>query len=137
LGRDAWSLSAPGGVPNVDGIRELNFDTTWNRGNRNPQLFRGKDRLDEFCEFMGGSTDTVVLAGHSRWFKFFILKYLNEFSNNSEKYLKSNYIENTGIVKLIVEYTPGTGCRIIPGETEILYQPSGNLVSENGPIIIN
>lgn len=106
---DTFQLSPPQGIADLPFERlyphcggQANFsplavyDTSANFGNKT-YAFYGAKRLQAFCEwaFQQKDVDTIIVGGHSLWFKYFFQTYLPHHFNHDAKTKK---LTNSGMV---------------------------------------
>ena len=103
---DTRTLSSPRGIPDLSRIAQFCgkpgdftpdkiYDPTENHGNKT-SIFHGIKRLKSFNEWVfKRSEDTIIVGGHSLWFKNFFLTYLPYSSDHISKKRK---ISNSGVV---------------------------------------
>jgi hypothetical protein len=133
---DGYSLSAPGGYPGPSWIEseqpELDkvvnalytsnrLDGRYNKGNK-PLNSTGLERMLEFCEWTFDSDvsrdkETVILGGHSLWFREFFKIFMPAASAHEAKNLK---IVNCGVVGFDL-IACGGRYAIDPDSVEVVY----------------
>jgi len=98
---------------------DLVYDASENFGNKSLAL-TGKMRLDKFSEWVfERSEDTIIVGGHSLWFKYFFQMYL-PFATKHEA--KDKKISNSGVVCFNLHKDESGGlCAIDPESIKVLY----------------
>ena len=136
---DGYSLSPPGGHPTASWIEaqlpELDrvvsglyssdrLTGSPNKGNKPLFGSNGLKRMSEFCRFVftseiSADKPTVILGGHSLWFREFFKNFL---PNNFVHECKSNKIVNCGIVAFdLISVNNATGFVIDPESIQVVY----------------
>ena len=130
---DTKALAPRGTVPDLHVIGEhcesfdptAIYDVSENLGNKT-SYFNGVKRLKAFNDWIfKRSEETIIVGGHSLWFKHYFQMFLPHSSDHPGKTMK---IENTGMVALTVQRwsdpTSGAllGYRVDPTSIQVVYR---------------
>lgn len=107
---DTLALAQKGSTPampalaaTLGGALDANacLECTHNSGNK-PLLGNGLTRMEAFCDWcFNRKEDTVIVGGHSLWFRSFFQTFLpKECTKELAKLAKTNKVQNCGIVSL-------------------------------------
>eukprot|EP00457_Paulinella_chromatophora_P008857 gb/GEZN01008906.1/.p1 GENE.gb/GEZN01008906.1/~~gb/GEZN01008906.1/.p1 ORF type:complete len:340 (+),score=32.50 gb/GEZN01008906.1/:50-1069(+) len=124
---DCVALAPPGVVPDLHHIDKLlptpfdRYDVSSNLGNK-PIFGTGLARMLDFCMWcFGREEDTIIVAGHSLYWRFFFKTFL---PHNFQHTAKLNKMSNTGIVMFDLQRAPtanGPVYRIVPESLRSVY----------------
>ncbi len=115
---DTMALAPKGGTPRLD----VGTDGSANAGNKTFG-FRGIDRVQHFARWVADRPEpTIIVVGHSLWFRSFFQAFLPAESDHVSKKRK---IVNCGVVGFTLEVgRDGSGVerhRIDPGSVDVIY----------------
>ncbi len=135
---DGYSLSDAGSVPGPSWVeleqpeldhvvntlyKKERLDGTYNKGNKSLFSSNGKVRMEEFCNLVFNSdlckdTYSVILGGHSLWFREFFKMYLPGTCSHEGK---SKKIVNCGIIAFELISCGDNQFAIDPDSIETVY----------------
>eukprot|EP00908_Phaeocystis_cordata_P011152 Transcript_21995.p1 GENE.Transcript_21995~~Transcript_21995.p1 ORF type:complete len:350 (+),score=173.93 Transcript_21995:364-1413(+) len=123
---DTISITEPGAGPALRGSaeleRKLHYDGTANKGNKTLG-FRGMQRLQHFAAWAAERPErTIIVAGHSLWFREFFKLYLPRATDHT---CKKRKIVNCGAVGFSLQTGRASDGslrhRIDPGSISVIY----------------
>lgn len=96
---------ADGKQESVGSNRELAFDCSQNSGNKS-NINPGKKRMQDFGDwaFDQRKEDTIIIGGHSLWFRYFFDTYL---PHDSTFFLRKDKIPNSAVYSLQIQCATG------------------------------
>lgn len=130
---DAISLADDKGIPDLhsfekqlSGFNALErIDSSYNDGNK-PVFGNGLTRLQAFSDWaMQRPEKTIIIGGHSLWFRFFFQTYLPEGVKGVALEARTHKVHNTGVVAFDLTGA-GKHYKIVPDSVKVVYKGFDN-----------